>query len=334
MALVVASVWSASTGALSIDASRVLEVFLLEPLGLGAGRATDAERTILLTLRAPRIVLAALVGAALGSAGAAVQGLFRNPLADPGLVGVSAGASLGAALAIVLGGPALAALPAWGRPALLPVAAFAGGAVATLTVLRLGAGLRGRAATLTVLLAGVAVNACVGAVVGLLSQLADDAELRDLVFWTMGGLGGASWTKVAFTAPWILLVCLGLPRLGRTLDLLALGEREAFYLGVRVDRVRALVVGAVAIGVGASVAAAGLVGFVGLVLPHLARLVVGPRHAAVLPISGLGGATLLVVADAVARTAARPAELPVGLFTAALGAPFFLYLLRKETALS
>jgi iron complex transport system permease protein len=328
--LVLAAAWSFVTGALEVSWGRALGI-LLEPLG-PASDATAAERAVVLELRAPRIALAALVGAALGASGAAVQGLFRNPLADPGLIGVSAGASLGAAVAIVLGGAALAALPAWARPALLPLAAFAGGMLTTFLVLRLGSRQQGRAATVTVLLAGVAVNALVGSVVGLLSQVADDSELRDLVFWTMGGLSHASWTQVACTAPWVLAVVVGLPRFGRTLDLLALGEREASYLGVRIARVRALVVAAVALGAGAAVSAAGLIGFVGLVVPHLVRLGVGSHNRIVIPISALGGALLLVTADAVSRAIARPWELPVGLFTAALGAPFFLYLLRKEVA--
>ncbi len=328
--LVLAALWSAASGSVDVPWSRAFALLFLEPLGLLRVDATDTERTVVLVLRAPRIALGALVGAALGACGAGVQALFRNPLADPGLVGVSAGASLGAAGAIVLGGGAMALLPGWVRPALLPFAAFGGGALTTALVLALGSGLRGRAATVTVLLAGVAVNALVGAVVGLLSQVADDAELRDLVFWTMGGLGHASWELVAATAPWVGLVVVGLMRVARTLDLLALGEREASYLGVRIARVRRLVVAAVALGVGAAVAAAGLVGFVGLVVPHVARLTVGAKNQAVIPISALAGATLIVGADAIARTVVEPAELPVGLLTAALGAPFFLYLLRKE----
>lgn len=328
--LVVAALVSVTTGALVVPLPRALGVLFLEPIGLAQVAASDTERTVLLTLRAPRAVLAALVGAALGSCGAGVQALFRNPLADPGLVGVSAGASLGAAAAIVLGGGALTLLPSWARPALLPLAAFLGGLATTVLVLRLGAGLRGRAATVTVLLAGVAVNALVGALVGLLSQVADDGQLRDLVFWTMGGLDGASWALVAATAPWVLVVVVVLPRVGRALDLLALGEHEAGYLGVHVARVRGLVVAAVAVGVGASVASAGLIGFVGLVVPHLARLAVGSRNHSVIVISALAGAALLVIADVAARVVARPSELPVGLFTAALGAPFFLWLLRRE----
>jgi len=317
-----------SVGAVSIAPGRILAL-LLEPLGVADGRLSDAERAIFWSVRMPRVLMGVLVGGALGGAGAAVQGLFRNPLADPGLVGVSAGSALGAALTIVLGGAFLASLPSWVRPAVLPLAAFVGGALVTVLVLRLGAP-RGRAAGLTVLLAGVAVNALVGAFVGLLSHVASDAELRDLTFWTLGGLSGATWQKLAFVAPWILGVLVLLPRLGRQLDLLALGDTEAGYLGLRVARLRVHVVAAISISVGAAFAAAGLVGFVGLVVPHLVRLLVGPRHGALIPLSALFGGALLVGADAVARTIIAPAELPVGLLTASLGAPFFLYLLRRE----
>ncbi len=326
--LVVAMTLAASVGAVPISPRSVLAL-VLEPLGLGAGGVSDAERAIFWSVRAPRVVLGALVGIALGGAGAAVQGLFRNPLADPGLVGVSAGASLGAALTIVLGGAVLAGLPPWVRPAVLPLAAFGGGALVTVFVLRLGAP-QGRAAAVTVLLAGVAINSLVGAFVGLLSHVASDTELRDLTFWTLGGLGGATWTRVAFTAPWILATAIALPRLGRSLDILSLGEREAGYLGVQVVRLRRAVVLAIAVGVGAAFSAAGLIGFVGLVVPHVVRLIVGPRHAALIPLSSLFGGALLVGADAVARTVIAPSELPVGLLTASLGAPFFLLLLRRE----
>ncbi|NUO47717.1 MAG: iron ABC transporter permease [Polyangiaceae bacterium] len=330
--LVAAAVMSAATGALGIPLGKAFAILFLEPLGIGSVTSTEYERAVVIGVRAPRIVLGVLVGSALGSCGAAVQGLFKNPLADPGLVGVSAGASLGAAVAIVLGGGALAAMPEWMRPALLPLAAFVGGCVVTAAVLRLGSGLRGVAATMTVLLAGVAMNALAGAMVGMLSYLADDVQLRRLVFWTMGDIEYARWVDVACTAPWIILVLVGLPRLGRTLDLLSLGEREASYLGVRVARVRVLVVGAVALGVGATVAVAGLIGFLGLVVPHLVRLLVGSHNRLVIPISGLAGATLLVVADLLSHLLFTTAR-PVGLFTVALGAPFFLYLLRKQTRL-
>jgi iron complex transport system permease protein len=328
LALVALMILGVSVGAVAMSPSRVLTL-LLEPFGASGAGLTDADRAIFWSVRLPRVVMGALVGCALGSAGAAVQGLFRNPLADPGLVGVSSGASLGAALTIVIGGGVLSSLPSWVRPAVLPIAAFAGGALVTALVLRLGTP-RGRAAGLTVLLAGVAVNALVGAVVGLLSHVASDRELRDLTFWTLGGLSGASWRKIAFVAPWIVAVLVLMPRLGRRLDLLALGEREAGYLGVRVERLRLAVVAAIAISVGAAFAAAGLVGFVGLVVPHLVRLLVGPRHAALIPLSALFGGALLVAADVIARTVIAPAELPVGLLTAAFGAPFFLFLLRRE----
>ncbi len=307
-----------------------LFAIVIDPEGVGA--ATDlpaAERVIFWSLRLPRALLCVLVGMALGAAGAAAQGLFRNPLADPGLVGVSAGAALGTAACIVLAGPFLATLPAWARASALPFAAFAAGAVTTLLVARLGAR-AGRASTATVLLAGVAINALAGAFVGLLSHVASDAQLRNITFWTLGGFGGATWIKVGVTSLAVLFSIGVLVRRARELDVFALGELDARLLGVNVERLRAAVIGALALGVGAAVAAAGLVGFVGLIVPHLVRFVAGPRHRVLVPASALAGGALVVVADSVARTAVAPAELPIGLLTAALGAPFFLHLLRRE----
>jgi iron complex transport system permease protein len=316
-------------GPSSIDPSRVASALVLDPLGIGASGLSDAERTVVLGIRAPRVVLALLVGAALGGAGAATQGLFRNPLADPGLLGVSSGASLGAAVAIVTLGPALALAPAWVRAASLPVAAALGAALVTAAILALARhdklGTRG-----VLLLAGIAVNALVGAVVGFLSQMADDAQLRDLVFWTLGRLGAASWTDVAAVIPWIVGAALALPRLGAPLDALALGSAEAHHLGVDVAATERRVACAVLASVGAAVSVAGLVGFVGLVVPHLARALVGPAHRGLVPTSTALGALLVLAADTLARVVLAPRELPVGLLTASLGAPFFLVLLARE----
>jgi iron complex transport system permease protein len=326
--LVVAILLTSAVGAVPLGPSKIFK--MLAEIVLGPNDAIgQTDRVVLWSLRAPRVVLACLVGASLGSAGAAAQGLFRNPLAEPGLVGVSAGASLGAALVIVIGAPLFAVLPSYVRPAVLPLAAFGGGVAVTMLVVRIG-GTRGRTTVATVLLAGVAINALVGAFIGLCSFIATDSQLRDLTFWTLGGLGGATWTTIACAAPWMLLSIVLLPRLGGALDLMLLGEREARYLGVRVARIRTLVIGAIALGVGAAFSTAGLIGFVGLVVPHLVRVVVGPRHSALIPLSGLWGALLLVMADAVARSVVAPFELPVGILTASLGAPFFLHLLRKE----
>ncbi len=328
-ALVAASVVAVLVGPTSISIWHVLAI-ALDPWGTGlAADIPASERVIVWSLRMPRAALCALVGAALGAGGAASLGLFRNPLADPGLVGVSAGATLGAAACIVVAGPLLATTGPWLRALALPIGAFLAGAATTVLVVRLG-GQAGRAATATVLLAGIAVNAFAGAVVGVLSHVASDAELRSFTFWTLGGMTSATWTKVALTAPFVgasLALLLGR---ARELDVYALGELDARVTGVDVVSLRRAVIVALALGVGAAVAAAGLVGFVGLVIPHVVRLWIGPRHAGLVPASAVAGAALLVASDAVARTALAPAELPVGLITAAIGAPFFLHLLRRQ----
>jgi iron complex transport system permease protein len=258
-----------------------------------------------------------------------MQGLFRNPLADPGLVGVSAGAALAAAATIVLGDGLLAPLIGPLPFGALPVGAFAGGLLTTLA-LYVVATRSGRTSIATMLLAGVAFGALAGAVMGLFSYLSDDRQLRDLSFWSLGSLSGATWTKVMTITPFILPTLLAMPFLARGLNALSLGEAEAFHLGVPVQRVKAVAILLVAVAVGASVAAAGMIGFVGIVVPHVLRLIAGADHKMLLPASSLLGAALLVAADTLARTIAAPAELPIGILTAAIGAPFFLWLLLRR----
>ncbi len=294
---------------------------------LAPEHARDAA--ILGVVRAPRVLMAACVGAGLGVAGAAMQGLFRNPLADPGLIGVSAGAAFAAVAAIVFGagvfGAAAGALGLW----LLPIAAFAGGLGATLLMARLGS-VGGVTSVPTLLLAGVAVNALAAAGTGLLVFLADDRQVRDITFWTLGSLSGARWAQLP-----VVLILVALPScllclLARPMNALLLGEAEAFHLGIRVEAVKRIAVILSAIAVAAGVGFTGLIGFVGLVVPHLVRLGFGADHRLVLPGSALLGGALLVLADLVARSLAAPAELPVGVVTALLGAPFFLWLLRRR----
>jgi len=295
---------------------------ILHHLGVETGVAVDPQDdAILWLIRLPRVVLGALVGAGLAVAGAALQGVFRNPLADPSLVGVASGASLGAVAAIVLGFTAVV-------PGGLQLAAFAGGVVAAALVYAL-ARYEGRTETVTLLLTGVAVTAITGAAIGLLLARADDAELRDVVFWSLGSLGSATWPIVAATTPFVVLgIVIACSRV-RELDLLALGEREAAHLGVDAERTRLAVVVGLALATGAAVAAAGVVAFVGLVVPHLIRLAAGPSHAIVVPASALGGAALVVLADVAARTVAAPVELPLGVITSLVGGPFFLWLLWR-----
>jgi len=287
------------------------------------------EQTVLLNLRIPRTLLGAFVGAALAVAGAMMQGMFRNPLADPGLIGVSSGAALAAVATIALGnGLASPWIKAFGVYA-LPFAAFSGGLVATLVLVTV-AGRHGQLMIGTLLLAGIAVAAFAEAMTGLISYASDDRELRDLTLWRMGSLSGASWVKVIAIAPFAIVILAALPRLTRALNGFLLGEAEAFHLGIDVEATKRLVVAVTAAAVGAAVAVAGIVGFVGIVIPHLVRLIAGPDHRFVLPAGALLGAALVLVADVVARMVVRPAELPLGIVMAAIGAPVFLHLVLRR----
>lgn len=305
------------------------------PVALGPGellaallhRGEDLHEAILWQVRLPRVLLGALVGAGLATAGAALQGLFRNPLADPGLIGVSSGGAAGAALAIVVGTPLL--LGGIGGAFAVPLAALAGAVGVTFLVYTVSAW-GGRAHVPTMLLVGVAVNALTAALVGTLLTVADTAALRGFTFWSLGSLAGASWTAVGAVAVFVLPPLLALGACARALNAFLLGEAEAFHLGFSTQGLQRGIVFLSAALVGAGVAFCGVIGFVGLVVPHLARLLVGADHRRVLPAAALGGAFLLVLADLVARTVLAPAELPVGILTALLGAPFFLSLLLRR----
>ncbi|MGC1330213.1 MULTISPECIES: FecCD family ABC transporter permease [unclassified Pseudomonas] len=291
------------------------------------GQGLEQAEMILGQIRLPRTLLGLAVGAVLALSGVAMQGLFRNPLADPGLVGVSSGAALGAAIAIVCGSW-FGGLPPLLEPYLLSLCAFLGGLGVTALVYQLGRK-NGQTSVAVMLLAGVALTALASSAVGLFTYLADDATLRTLTFWNLGSLNGASYQRLW---PLVLIatgVSLWLPRRARALNALLLGESEARHLGVDVERLKRELVFCTALGVGAAVAAAGLIGFIGLVVPHLVRQVSGPDHRVLLPASLLAGASLLLFADLIARMALAPAELPIGIVTAFLGAPFFLYLLVR-----
>lgn len=312
-----------AVGAVAIAPGRVVEVLAA---AAGGEAATGRDGLVILSLRLPRLLLGALVGAGLAVAGVLMQGLFRNPLADPGLIGVSSGAALAAAAAIVLGERLVGAVPF----ALLPGAAFAGGLASTLA-LRAIATRDGRTSIATMLLAGIALGAAAGAATGALSFISDDRQLRDLTFWALGSLGGASWGKLMAAAP-LIGGALGItPWLARGLNALMLGEAEAFHLGLAVERIKTACVVAVALMVGTAVAVAGAIGFVGIVVPHTLRLIVGPDHRLLLPLSAGLGAVFVVGADLVARLAVAPAELPIGIVTAAIGAPFLLWLLPRAS---
>ncbi|WP_424955468.1 FecCD family ABC transporter permease [Ectopseudomonas oleovorans] len=327
--LLVLVLWlSLALGPVSLPLGDTLRAALrLLGVPLAADASVQQAELILAQIRMPRTLLGLTVGMVLALCGVAMQGLFRNPLADPGLVGVSSGAALGAAVAIV-GGAAFGGLPEAFAPYLLSACAFVGGLLVTALVYRLGRR-EGQTNVATILLAGIALTALAGAAIGLFTYLADDATLRTLTFWNLGSLNGASYARLWPLLLATLAVALWLPRRARALNALLLGESEARHLGFDVERLKRELVFCTALGVGAAVAAAGLIGFIGLVVPHLMRLLVGPDHRLLLPASALAGASLLLLADLVARLALAPAELPIGIVTALIGAPFFLYLLVR-----
>lgn len=291
------------------------------------GDASSQQAIITGHLRLPRALLAGLVGAVLGISGAAMQGIFRNPLADPSLIGVTAGASLGASLMIALGGTTISG---YAGLSLISLGAFTGGMLAVILVYRLASSANGTSVA-TMLLAGIAITALAGALGNLLELFSSNEILRRISLWRMGGLDGADYPRVIAAGVVTLLVLAIIPRFATALNAMLLGESEARYLGVNVEVTKACLIVLVAIGVGASVALAGTIAFVGLVIPHIVRLLIGPDHRWLLPCSAVAGALLLICADTLARTLLAPTELPVGIVTAAVGVPFFISLLRRRS---
>ena len=312
-------------GAMSIPVASLLQI-AQDTVGAGQeGTAAPAgHRYVIVNLRLPRAVLAVLIGGSLSVAGAMMQGLFRNPLADPGLIGVSSGAALGASMVIVLG----FSLPHF-EFLTLPIAAFVGGILATVVVIRLSFS-GSKAIVANMLLAGIAINAIAGACTGLLVYISDDEQLRSLTFWTMGSLGGATWQMLPYVFVFAFLPALvGLP-LAKSINALLLGESEALLLGVNVEWLKRMIIVFVCIMVGTSVSLTGMIGFVGLVVPHLCRLMFGPDNRKVILGSLLLGGNILLTADLISRTIVAPAELPIGIVTSIVGGPFFIYLLFRN----
>jgi iron complex transport system permease protein len=326
-AVVIAVVVSLSIGPTGVSLASLPEA-VAAATGMTRTAEADHKALVLLQVRLPRILLGLFVGAALAVSGALLQALFRNPLADPGLIGVSSGAALAAVATIAFGNGLMAGFTATFGLYALPLAAFLGGLGCTAFLLAI-ATRHGEVAVATLLLAGVAVAAMTGAATGLIAYASDDRELRDLTLWSMGSLSGASWPKVAAALPFTLMIVLAVVTLVRPMNALLLGEAEAFHLGVDVGRAKWTVIVVCAAAVGAAVAVSGVVGFVGLVVPHLVRLWGGADHRFVLPASALLGSALVLTADAVARVAVAPAELPLGIVMAVLGAPVFLHLVVR-----
>lgn len=290
------------------------------------GSGSSQQDLIVTAIRLPRALLAALIGAVLAICGAASQGLFRNPLADPSLIGVTAGSSAGASLVIVFGGTLLAGV--WGLW-WISLGAFAGGIATVWLVYRLATGPSGTSVA-SMLLAGIAITALAGSLTSLLSYLASNDLLRRISLWQMGGLDGANYPRVVAALLVAIIMLALIPRFSSALNALLLGESEARHLGFDVAHVQRWLIVLIAAGVGSSVALAGTISFVGLVVPHIVRLAVGADHRYLLPLSALAGAVLLLMADTLARILIAPAEIPVGLVTALVGAPFFISLLRHR----
>lgn len=322
--LPVVALVSLSVGTVNFSFFQIIETVLLSMDGYSE---PSQIQSIIMDIRLPRLILALLVGASLAILGAVMQGLFRNPLADPSLIGVSGGASVGASIVIVAAGGAM--LSPLAGLSMVALGAFIGGAITTLVVYRVATSSLGTSVT-TMLLAGIAIGAIAGAFNSLLSYFSDNQMLRQISVWQMGNLGGANWQKVGIMASVSLIIFSLLPSQARSLNALLLGESEARHLGIDVQRIKRQLIFLTALGVGVSVALAGLIGFVGLIVPHMVRLLIGPDHRALLPASALAGASLLLIADSIARVVVLPAELPTGILTALLGAPFFVALLLKQ----
>ena len=286
--------------------------------------AAETTSIIITEIRAPRIALTLLVGAGLGLSGALLQGTLRNPLADPGIIGVSASAALGAVVAVALG----AAYSSW----LAAIGATIAGIAGMALVMWIARSASGRTEVVTLVLGGVAVTAFAAAVLSVVVAVSDTAGARSATFWTTGSLALATWPGVWSTLPFLVLAAILAMIVARDLDVLALGDRSAWAAGVDVDRTRMLALGAAVLAVSAGVAVVGVIAFVGLVVPHAVRLVIGPRHGGLLVGSALAGALLLLIADTIARTVVSPVELPLGVVTAVIGAPVFVVLLRRTRA--
>ena len=320
--VVLTSLVSLSLGPVEIPAGHVAAI-VLSFVGLDVAEVGRTEQLVIEQIRLPRILVGAFVGMALAVAGATMQGLFRNPMADPGIIGVSAGGALGAVIAIATGLTGLFFLA-------LPSFAFVGAVAATFLVYGIAA-VGGHFSMATLLLAGVAVNAFLGAVISaIIILLPDNEALREILFWLAGGLDSRAWEHVHISAPLIVGATVVILLRARDLNLLMLGDDEAQALGVRVGVTRVVLLAAAALATGAAVAVSGTIAFVGLVTPHILRLVLGPDHRVLIPLSAIAGAVFVVVADTFARTIIQPAEFRVGVLTAFVGAPFFVLLLIRN----
>jgi iron complex transport system permease protein len=323
VALLLACLLSITIGPVDVSLWLVLQK-------LATGQSlTNLEHIIFLDIRLPRLITGICVGSALAVSGAVMQGLFRNPLADPGLVGVSAGAGVGAIIAIVMGGFLPVFINNFFGDYLIILSAFLGGWVSAIVLYRIATH-NGQTSVATMLLAGIAIGAFAGAISGVLIYIADDKQLRDLTFWGLGSLASATWGKVMGAGPLILISIAIASTLGRGLNGLALGEATAAHIGISTQRLKNIAVCTVAAATGAAVAISGGIGFIGIVVPHLLRKTIGPDHRTLILNSGFLGAIILILSDMISRVITAPSELPIGIVTAILGAPVFLWILLSK----
>ena len=322
---------SVGVGLVPISFGETLRI-LAHASGFPVAEPNAQQQIILIDIRLPRALLAIVIGACLAVTGVAMQGLFRNPLADPTLIGVAGGASVGAAVAIVTGVTGTTVLlteHGWSSGFELAAASFIGGLITTLLVYRIATTSFGTSVT-TMLLAGIAISALALAFTNTLTYLNEDKYLRRISLWAMGNLSNANWNNLAVASTLIATVVALLPSHSKALNGFLLGEAEARSLGFNVERIKLQLILLTALGIGTAVAFAGLIGFVGLVVPHVMRLSIGPDHRLLIPCSALSGALLLLIADWLARLLAAPVEIPIGIVTALVGAPFFIFLLIQQ----
>lgn len=294
----------------------------------GAESVSSGEFYVLYKIRLPRIVMALLIGSALAVSGTCIQGMFKNPLATPSLIGVTSGASLFAAVSIVLGSFIRPYLPEVIQYSLISIMAFLGAVLTMIFVYRVSTSQK-KTNVMIMLLAGVAISALAGAITGFLTYLTDDEQLRDLTFWTLGSLGGATWIKNAILAAVMVVAYSFLINKGKSLNALMLGEQDAAHLGIPVERIKKQIIILTALLVGTSVSFAGAIGFVGLIVPYILRLIFKSDYHLILPLSAVVGSILLLTADTISRTIVAPSEMPIGVLTAFLGAPIFMAILIR-----
>ncbi len=290
---------------------------------------SDSDKIVLLNIRFPRVVLAILVGLGLGTSGAILQGLFRNPLVDPGFIGVSSGAAVGAMFAILFLQIIQTVFWSFLIPFILPILAIIGSFVTTILVYKMSK-VAGKTNIMTMLLSGIAVNAISGSIIGLFVSISSDIQLRSFTFWTLGGLDNADWLVVIITAFLVIIPFIIIYKMKYELDIFMLGDSEAHHLGLNVEFLKKKIILLSSIMVGISVSFCGMIGFVGLVTPHLVRLFIGPNHKLLIPGSALLGAVILSLSDLIAKSIIAPAQLPIGVITSAIGAPFFIWLILNQ----